>query len=142
SLFRWRQAVGFGRLEAAVLTLYCAVLAVVLPAHEPWSDEAQAWLLARDNSTWELIRHRLHYEGAPALWHLLIKAFQHAHGTFSGFGWFGAAFSIVGVYVFLRWSPFPAIIRALLPFTYFIQYQYAVIARSYVLFPLLVFALC
>lgn len=142
SLFIWRRKFGFGYVEAAVLTAYCAVLALVIPSHEPWSDEAQAWLLARDNSTWEIIRHRLHYEGAPGLWHLLIKLFQHAHGTFTGFAWFGAAFAIAGVYVFLRWSPFPLIIRILLPFTYFIQYQYAVISRSYDLFPLLVFALC
>lgn len=141
-LFAWRQHSGFGRLEAAVLGFYCAALALLIPAHEPWSDEAQAWLLARDNSTWELIHHRLHYEGTPALWHLLIKVFQDAHGTYAGFGWFGALFSILGVYVFLRWSPFPLIIRILLPFTYFIQYQYAVIARSYNLFPLLAFALC
>ena len=141
-LFRWRHQPHFGRLEAVILGLYVSVLAIVLPAHEPWSDEAQAWLLAQDNSTWELIRHRLHYEGAPALWHLLIKAFQHLHGTFHSFGWFAAAFSILGVYVLLRWSPFPPIVRILLPFTYFLQYQYAVVARSYVLFPLLAFALC
>ena len=141
-LFAWRQNTRFGRLEAVVLGIYCAVLALLIPVHEPWSDEAQAWLLARDNSIWELIRHRLHYEGAPALWHLVIKLFQHAHGSYAGLGWFGAAFSILGVYVYLRWSPFPLIIRVLLPFTYFIQYQYAVIARSYNLFPLLTFALC
>jgi hypothetical protein len=115
---------------------------LLIPAHEPWSDEAQAWLLARDNSSWELIRHRLHYEGAPALWHLVIKIFQYAHGPYTGFGWLGAAFAVLGVYVFLRWSPFPLLIRVLLPFTYFIQYQYAVVARSYNLFPLLTFALC
>jgi hypothetical protein len=118
------------------------VLAAVVRAHEPWSDEAQAWLLAKDNSAWQLFRYRLHYEGAPALWHLIIKAFQHAHGTYDCFGWFAAAFSVIGVYVFLRWSPFPLLIRMLFPFTYFIQYQYAAIARSYVLFPLLVFAIC
>jgi hypothetical protein len=141
-LLHWRRSYGFGWLESTVLALYCAVLALVIPAHEPWSDEAQAWLLARENTAWQMIRYRLHYEGAPPLWHILLRLFHLAHGTYAGVGWFGAAFSVAGVYVLLRWSPFPLIVRALLPFTFFLQYQYAVIARSYNLFPLLVFSMC
>jgi len=141
ALLSWRTLFGFGWFEATVMSLYCAVLAIAIPAHEPWSDEAQAWLLARDNTVWQMIRYRLHYEGAPPLWHVLLRLFHLAHGTYAGIGWFGAAFSVAGVYVLLRWSPFPLIVRALLPFSFFLQYQYAVIARSYNLFPLLVFSL-
>jgi hypothetical protein len=48
----------------------------------------------------------------------------------------------VGIYILLRYSPFPRIFRWLLPFTFFLQYQYAVVARPYVLFPALLFSLC
>ena len=125
-----------------MLALYCAVVGVVLPFHQPWGDEAQAWLIARDTSVWEMIRHRLHYEGAPPLWHLLLHAFHIVGGPYAAIGWFGAIFAVVGIFVMLRWSPFPLVIRGLLPFTFFMAYQYAVVARSYVLFPLLVFGLC
>jgi len=38
------------------------MLAVVVPLHEPWSNEAQAWLLARDLSLWKLLFYYLRYE--------------------------------------------------------------------------------
>lgn len=142
ALLGWRKHYGFGWFESAITALYCAVLALAIPHHEPWSDEAQAWFLSGNNSVWQMFRYRMHYEGAPALWHILLHSFQLAHGTFGALNWLGAAFAVAGVVVFLRCSPFPVIIRALLPFTFFIQYQYAVIARSYNLFPLLVFTLC
>ena len=125
-----------------MLIAYLGVLTLAIPSHEPWSDEAQAWLIARDNSLWQILRYRLHYEGAPGLWHILLHVFQRLHGGYGGFNWFAASFAVLGIVVLLRWSPFPLLIRSLLPFTFFLQYQYAVIARSYVLFPVLAFAIC
>lgn len=141
-LFGWRTSPGFGWIETSVLALYCSLLAVAIPKHEPWSDEAQAWLLAHDNSLWQIVRYRLHYEGAPPLWHIILKIFQHAGGSYAGMAWLGAALAAAGVFVMLRWSPFPLVIRVLLPFTFFFAYQYAVIARSYNAFPLIAFSLC
>ena len=139
---RWRETPGFGRLEIALLAIYCTLLALTLPYHEPWGDEAQAWMIARDNTYWNLFRHRLHYEGSPGLWHSLLRLLHLAHVPYSALGWCCAPFAIAGIYVWLRWSPLPLVLRALFPFTFFLQYQYAVVARSYVLFPLLVFTLC
>ncbi len=42
--------------------------------------------------------------------------------------------------VLLRFAPFPPLIRWLLPFTFFLAYQDAVVARSYCLFAVLAFA--
>ena len=53
--------------------------------------------------------------------------------------WLTAIIAVSGVWVFLRFSPFPLILRITLPFTFYIVYQYAIIARSYVAVPLLVF---
>ena len=142
ALFSWRRRDAFTSFDAILLTLWALLVATTLPLHEEWSDEAQAWLIARDSSAYGLIRHRLHYEGAPPLWHMLLHVFHLAHGTYSEIGWLGAAFAFAGVFVWLRWSPFPLVLRALLPFTFFFVYQYAVIARSYCLFALLAFSLC
>jgi hypothetical protein len=46
-----------------------------------------------------------------------------------------ATFSAIGVWLFLRYSPFPLILKILLPFTYFAFFQYGVVARSYCLIP-------
>ena len=137
-----RRSRRFGYLEAGVFALYCAVLTVVLPNHEKWADETQAWLLASENSTWQILRYRLHYEGTPPIWHLLLHLLSRLHGNISAMGWMGAAFAAAGIFVFLKASPFPRVIRVLAPFTFFLQYQYAVVARSYTLFALLLFSLC
>ena len=35
--------------------------------HEPWFDEAQAWVIARDNSLKDILFFIPHYEGHPPL---------------------------------------------------------------------------
>src|SRR5579863_7127761 len=61
-------------LMALCLLLYAALVAVAIPRHEPWADEAQSWLLARDSSLAHLWGTLLHYEGTPGLWQTLIHA--------------------------------------------------------------------
>ena len=131
----------FALPEAISLLVYCILLAWCIPHHESWFDEAQAWLIARDSTLRDLLLHRLHYEGAPALWHLLLWAEVRLHVSFLGMHYITGAISAFGIYVWLRFSPLPRILTLLVPFTFYLQYQYAVIARSYNLFPLLAFIL-
>jgi hypothetical protein len=142
NLLAWRKSYGFGRVEAVVLALYAALLALAIPSHEPWADEAQAWVLARDSTFWQIFRYRLHYEGTPALWHFLLRSLYLAHVPWTAVGWCCGVIAVAGVAVWLRWSPFPLAVRVLLPFSFFVLYQYGVVVRSYVLFPLLLFGLC
>ena len=142
NLLAWRKVYSFGRLESVVLALYAAVLAFAIPFHEPWADEAQAWVLARDSSFWQIFRYRLHYEGAPPVWHFLLRALYLAHVPWVAVGWCCGVIAVAGMAVWLLWSPFPLLVRVLLPFSFFVLYQYGVVIRNYVLFPLLLFALC
>jgi len=113
----------------------------VIPRHEAWGDEQTAWVLARGNSLWHLATTILRQEGTPGLWHGLLWIMAALHLSFAAVYVLSGAVAIAGVYVLLRYSPFPLWIRCLLPFTFYIVYQYAVVARQYVLFPLLVFVL-
>ncbi len=131
----------FEVFDAVVLALYAAILSWDIHYHVPWIDEAQAWLIARDDSLRDLLLRRLHYEGAPALWHLILKTAIALHLPYAGLNWLAGAFGFTGIFILIRFSPFPRIFRWLLPFTFFLQYQYAVIARPYVLAPLLLFTL-
>lgn len=124
-----------------ILILYVAILSLMIVRHEPWSDETQAWLLARDASFSDLFIKYLRYEGAPGLWHLILMIPAKLHFPVEMLQIISGFFAIAGVYVFLRYSPFPKVIKVLVPFTYFIFYQYAVVARAYVVFPLLFFLL-
>ena len=76
------------------------------------------------------------------LWPVVLWAAVKLHLPFAAINWIGGAFASVGVLLLLLRSPFPPIIRWLLPFTFFFAYQYAVIARPYTLFAALIFLLC
>src|SRR5436853_2707169 len=60
------------RYQVIVFAIYVTLLAVAVSHHEPWMDEAQAWLLAKDTSFKELFLKYLRYEGSPGLWHLIL----------------------------------------------------------------------
>jgi hypothetical protein len=125
--------------DLIIFLLYAAMLAIFGPLHEPWSDEAQAWMLAATPTLRELLFHYLRHEGHPALWYLLLWLPTHLHMSYSFFWVISCACALLGVWVLLGYAPFPFYLRALLPFTFFLAYQYSVVARSYVLFPLLAF---
>ena len=130
---------GRKRRDLIVWLAYIIVLAFTIPWHEPWNDEAQAWLLARDLSLSQLIFHALRYESHPPLWYLILWIPAHLHIGYFIFSWISGAIAAAGIYVLLRLSPFPFYLRAILPFSFYLAYQYSVVARSYVLFPLLCF---
>src|SRR5271165_4575419 len=127
--------------KPAVLTAYCAILAVLAFHHEPWFDEAQAWLLARDASLPDLFLRYLRPEGTPGLWHLLLMAPAKLGCPYWTMHLLTAVLATAAAAMILWLSPFPLAIRIALPFSYFLLYQYAVVARSYVLVAPFLFAI-
>jgi hypothetical protein len=121
--------------EWIALALYALVLAYAISYHEPWADEAQAWQLARSLSLPALFHKYIRYEGSPGLWHLILWILNKAHVSYSGMHWFSGMLALAGTAVLVLRSPFPRYLKLSLPFTYFLLFQYAVVARSYVLVP-------
>jgi hypothetical protein len=135
---RWRPgAFGF---ELLALAIYAVTVAGALRFHEPWADEAQAWLIARSLPLRQMFQI-LRYEGTPGLWHLLLWCLIKLHVSYVGMGWAAGAIAVAGAATLLLFSPFPRWLRLLLPFSFFLVFQYAVVARSYVLGPALLFLL-
>lgn len=120
---------------------YVLVMALIVPRHEPWADEAQSWLLSRDASLAQLWGRLLHYEGTPGLWQTLLHALIRVGLPYSALGFVSALLGLAAVVLLLRYAPLPLFIRILLPFTYYLCYQYAVIARSYALIAPLLFGI-
>ena len=124
-----------------VLLAYSAVVLFTVRYHEKWADEAQAWLIARDLDLKTIWFHELRYEGHPGLWHTILWIAQHIfHARYGAIGYIGLAGATAGAALLIFKAPFPRYIRWPLAFTYFMVYQYAVIARPYTLLPLLAFA--
>src|ERR1022692_1637321 len=131
----WRIA------DFIVFGLWLTLVSVIEAHHEPWADEAIAWLIARDLSLKKIWFHELRYEGSPGLWHTILWIAQHwFHAPYPALGLIGVLCAAAGVAFILWKAPFPRPLSYLLVFSYFISYQYAVVARSYVLLPLFLFA--
>jgi hypothetical protein len=118
---------------------YTVLVLAAIHHHEPWADEAQAWLLARDASLWQLWTKLLHYEGSPGLWHTLLHIAIRLGLPYAAFGYVPAIFACAAAWLVLKHSPFPLPLRLLLPFSFFLGYQYVVVARSYDLLPAMLF---
>lgn len=108
--------------------------------HQPWRDEAQAWLIARDLSVTEIFQ-QMPYEGSPPLWHLMLAPLAKSGLPYETMHLIHGLIASVGIFIFLFYAPLPKILKLILPFGYYFSFEYAVIARNYNLSILLLFAL-
>ena len=100
--------------------------------HEPWADEAQSWLIARDNNSLIDIFKAVRYEGTLPTFHLINKAFQLAGLDYDHIFVIPLVLSAIGV-ILLFLTDAPLLAKVMLPFSFFVIYQNAVIARQYAL---------
>lgn len=127
-------------LSAAAIVLFALLAFFVSGVHEPWADEAQAWLIARDATLYNLLFQLPHAEMNPSLWHLML-IFPSTYLSYDFLRYIALFFGIAGAVVFVCYAPFPRPVRLLLPFSYFVFFQYTVVARSYCLFAPVIFAI-
>lgn len=128
-------------LLTATFIGYVSLVSFGVAVHEPWWDEAQAWLLARDAPIGELLTRDLAYEGHPPLWYLILAIPAKLHLPYKSINVVSALIGIAGVFLLLRLRRVPLAAQLVLPFTFYCAYQYTVVSRSYVLIPPLLFAI-
>lgn len=129
------------RYQLIVFAIYLILLAIAVSHHEPWMDEAQAWLLAKDTGFKELFLKYLRYEGSPGLWHLLLMIPAKLGLPYFTINIISAVFAASGVWLFIKYAPFPILIKVLYPFSFFVFFQYGVVARNYCLIAPILFLL-
>lgn len=113
---------------AVFLIFYC----IITVFHEPWFDEAQVWQIGRCASLHDLLFEVPHYEGHPAFWSMILAIPAKLGAPFEiSLKLFGFIISASSVYVILFKTKFPRLMKLILPFTYFVFYQYGVIVRPY-----------
>jgi hypothetical protein len=125
-------------LAATLLILYAAATLIVTLHHEPWRDEAETWLVARDlplsqTLTWTRAA------GTPILWPALVVPFARAGAPYVAQSLLNWAIMMAAAALFLFRAPFTATTKALFLLSFYMAYQYAVIARTYALGILLLF---
>lgn len=121
-----------------VILLYSALNIIVLIHHEPWEDEAQAWLIARDLDIISIFK-QMAYEGSPALWHMLLVPFAKTGLPYISEFILHLIIAVAAVMVFVIYAPFSRITKVLFVFSYYMGFEYSIIARSYSLSILLLF---
>lgn len=116
----------------AAFAAFVLLSGIVSYFHEPWLDEAQSWLIARDASYHDMIFVLPHYEGHPCLWWLLLSIPAKLGAPYElSLGVVMLIISSLSAYLIMFRSPMHPLVRIMLPFTYFFFYQYGIIARPY-----------
>jgi hypothetical protein len=121
-----------------LLALYAAIALFVVLHHEPWRDEADGWLLARDGGLAAILGWT-RYAGTPALWYLLLVPLAKSGLPYVSEALLHVGIAAAAVAVFVRCAPFPRSTKYLFVFSYYMAYEYVVVARSYGLSVLLLF---
>ncbi len=122
-----------------VFLIYLAITLFASLKHQPWRDEAQSWLIARDLSPLGIIR-QMPYEGTPPLWHLINYPFAASGAPYSIEFIINYLFAAAAIFLLLFFSPLPKPVKILLPLSYYFLFEYSVIARNYSLIILSLFA--
>jgi hypothetical protein len=128
------------RYALAALAAYVVLTAVVAVHHEPWRDEADPWLVARDADASTFIR-RASLGGTPELWHLMLVPLARGGAPYESQKVLHLCIAAASVALILWRSPFPPLTKVAAAFSYYFAYEYAIIVRSYALSVLLLLAI-
>jgi hypothetical protein len=129
-----------GRVLALLFVAYAALTLWVTLHHEPWRDEADTWLIARDATIAETLRIPAH-RGVPLLWDAMLKPFAKAGAPYLAQQLLNLACAWGAVLLLIRSRAFPPLLKAIFPFSLYASFEYAAIARPYALLMLLLFAM-
>jgi hypothetical protein len=130
---------------AASLALLAAFVGLGLAGvlhHEPWRDELEIWLIARDSASLGELLRNMGTEGHPALWYLVNFALSRLTHDPLAMQLANLTIGAAAALVFFRAAPFGLAARLLFVFGYYALFEFTVIARSYALELLLLFSYC
>jgi hypothetical protein len=130
------------KIALAVTVLFAGFGTLGILHHEMWLDETHHWLLSFDNFSLGEMIFNARYEGHPLLWNVLLYVLSHATSDPVSMQVLNLIISAAGVFLLLRYSPFSLVNKILIVCSYFIFYEYTIIARNYALVFLLLVIVC
>ena len=75
-IFSWFLEVKFRASDLFILVVYGAIVGFGIWHHEPWSDEALPWMIARDTDLRGFLNIILHnWDRHPGLFHVVLLPF-------------------------------------------------------------------
>ena len=128
------------RLLWSVFLLYAVGSFTLILFHEPWMDEGQAWLIARDLPLTGIFA-QMQYEGTPALWHIMILPLAKSGLPYFTMHLLHYLIALSIAWILLFKSPYPNYFKIILLFSFLLGFEYVVVARNYSISLLIVFLL-
>jgi len=127
-------------LRWALFAAYAAVSFVLTLRHEPWADELQAWLIARDSTVREIFL-AMRWEGHFVPWYLMLHVFAANSAPVLCMNLLSWAFMVAAGGFFIFRAPFSLPLKALVLCSAGMLFWYPVVARCYAPIPVLLFGL-
>lgn len=111
---------------------YCALLAVNVSVHTLWADEADLWVMARETNLHDFVRYFAN-AGHPPLWFVVVFPFARLGFPVMAMQVVNAGFAVAVAWLIFFRSPFSLWLCAAFMFSMYMSFQYAVVARGYML---------
>lgn len=128
------------RINIALLVFYSLFTLFVTLRHEPWADELQAWLIARD-TTWRELFVAMRYEGHFLPWYLMLRIFATTGCPVLCMNLLSWALCSAAAAVLLFKAPLGHLIKCTILVSAGMLFWFPVVARCYAFIPILIFLL-
>ncbi|MES1249732.1 MAG: hypothetical protein ABUL46_03565 [Chitinophaga rupis] len=125
-----------------IFVIYLFLSGYTMAHHELWSDEIHSWNIAKGSDHFPDLIANTSYEGHPPGWYVLLWVLSKITHQVVALKLLQWVIACLVVYLVLFHSPFPPLIKMLIPFGYYFCYEYAVLSRNYAIGVLLTFCVC
>ncbi len=122
----WRPSV-----ELIVFALYALLVGFLTWHHDLSHDELQVWLICRDSPSLAALFHFLRYEGHPSVWFLLLYLPSHLGWSIATLKVFTYLFTLGNTALLLSFRELSRLFRLLALFSFFLFFDFAIVARNY-----------
>lgn len=129
------------RFALIVTGVYFAISLILILNHEPWTDEANPYLVAKYmnfSNFFEMISGEPH----PILWTLILMPFAKLGVPLIASHLISLMIMTAAVWLLVRYAPFPKLVQVLVVLSAAFFYYNPVITRDYCLVPLAVILVC
>ena len=109
---------------------YLALTTWLAVHHEPWRDEADSWLMARDATIGQILAIGPD-SGHPPLWYFLLKPLAASGLPYAAQPALHLVIIWGAAWLLVFRSPFPWQVSAAVLGTYLFSFEYSVVARNY-----------
>ena len=99
--------------------------------HEPWSDEAQSYLIAKTESVKNIFFEISSSEGCFPLWVLILKLLINLGLPYEKIYLVSSSIIIISTAIFVINEDIDSKIKYSLPLSFWVFYQYGIVARNY-----------